>query len=156
MKRLNILLAAILISLVTTSCTKTRSMLNLDTVASFEIEASDNLNPDHDGRASPLTLRIYKLSDNRQFSREEFIDLYRNANQLLGNDLIDTIVLKELVPGEQRVETIELSSEVRFLGILAEYSQYEKSRNVISVPIVAHSKNKFELLTQEDAIVLKK
>lgn len=122
-------------------CQATRRGLNFDTTASINISVDNNVNPDMDDRSSPIVIRVFKLADARQFQREDFLNLYENAPERLGNDLIDTIVLKELVPGEQRVENIPLTPDVRYLGFLAEYMQYEKANSVLVVSIEDHHKN---------------
>ncbi|WP_439134739.1 type VI secretion system lipoprotein TssJ [Pseudomaricurvus sp.] len=126
-------------------CQATRRGLNFDTTAAINLSVDSNVNPDMDDRSSPIVIRVFKLADARQFQREDFLNLYENAPARLGNDLIDTVVLKELVPGEQRVESIPLTPDVRYLGFLAEYMQYEKANSVIVVPIKEHSKNSINI-----------
>lgn len=134
-----ILLGFLITSLL--GCQATRRGLDFETIAAITFTAEENVNPDADGRSSPIVIRVFKLADARQFQREEFLNLYENANERLGNDLIDTIILKELVPGESRQENIQLSPEVRYLGLLGEYMQYQKAHSVIVVPVKDHQKN---------------
>lgn len=122
-------------------CQATRRGLNFDTTASINITVDDNVNPDMDDRSSPIVIRVFKLADARQFQREDFLNLYENASVRLGNDLLDTVVLKELVPGEERIESIPLTPEIRYLGFLAEYMQYDKANSILVVPIKDHQKN---------------
>lgn len=126
-------------------CQATRETLNLDTTAEINLYADQSINPDRDKRASPLVVRIFKLADDRQFSREDFLNLYEDADNRLGKDLLDTIVLKELAPGEQRLETIQLSPEVAYLGILAEFVQFQDADAVTLVAITPHKTNSIDL-----------
>lgn len=130
-------------------CQATRRGLNFDTSAAVNLSAASDVNPDMDGRASPIVIRVFKLTDARQFQREDFLNLYENAEQRLGNDLIDIVVLKELVPGEARQELIPLDPEVRYLGFMAEYMQYQKSSPIIVVPIKDHNKNKIQVIADQ-------
>lgn len=139
------------------ACQTTRRTLNFDTSAYIEFQALNSVNPDSDNRASPVVVRMFKLADARQFRREDFLNLYENAEQRLGNDLLDTIVLKELAPGETRIEAIALTPETKYIGLLAEFVQYEDAKAIMVLPITDHKKNKFEVklhhnvLTSEEA-----
>lgn len=126
-------------------CQATRETLNFDTAAEITLYADQTINPDLDHRASPLVIRVFKLADDRQFSREDFLNLYENADNRLGKDLLDTIVLKELAPGEQRLETIQLTPEVAYLGILAEFVQFQDADAVTLVAVTPHKTNTVDL-----------
>lgn len=139
----------VLLALIMTGCQATRRGLNFETTAAINLSADTNVNPDMDGRASPVVIRVFKLTDARQFQREDFLNLYENAEQRLGNDLLDVVTLKELVPGESREEIIDLTPEISHLGFMAEYMQYQKASSIIVVPIKDHNKNKIEVIAQE-------
>ncbi|WP_460997351.1 type VI secretion system lipoprotein TssJ [Simiduia litorea] len=124
-----------------TGCQTTRRTLNFDTTANLHLHAAAKINPDQDNRTSPLVIRIFKLADARQFGREDFLNLYEDADNRLGKDLIDTIVLKELAPGESRIEKISLTPEVKYLGVLAEFVQYQDAEAIALVEIIDHKTN---------------
>ena len=86
-----------LLAMAISACQTTRRTLNFDTSVALDVDIEQNVNPDSDGRASPVVLRVFMLADDRQFSREEFLNLYENAESRLGKDLIDTVILKELL-----------------------------------------------------------
>lgn len=123
-------------------CQPTRRALNFDTGIELHLSAANMVNPDRDGRASPVVIRVFKLSDDRQFSREDFLNLYEDAENRLGKDLLGTIVLKELAPGEVRKERIELSRDVKYVGLLAEFVRYQDAQAVQVTSIVDHKINK--------------
>lgn len=129
-------------------CQATRRGLNFETSAAITLSADKQINPDQDNRASPVVIRVFKLTDARQFQREDFLNLYENPQQRLGNDLVDVVVLKELVPGESRQEIIPLSPEIRYLGFMAEFMQYQDSSPIVVVPIKDHNKNKIQINAQ--------
>ncbi|WP_227718101.1 type VI secretion system lipoprotein TssJ [Microbulbifer sp. Q7] len=127
------------------ACQTTRRTLNLDTSIALAVEIENDVNPDSDGRASPVVVRVFMLADDRQFSREDFLNLYENAESRLGKDLIDTVVLKEFAPGEQRVEQLALTPEVRYIGLLAEFVQYQDADALMLLPIIDHRKNEYAI-----------
>lgn len=143
-KILQILMLGILVVSIA-ACQTTRRTLNFDTSVTLEVGIEDDVNPDSDGRASPVVLRVFMLADDRQFSREEFLNLYENAESRLGKDLIDTVILKEFAPGEERVEQLTLSPEVRYLGLLAEFVQYQHADALMLLPITDHAKNEYAI-----------
>lgn len=116
-------------------CSTTAQILNLDTEVVLDFQVWPKINPDDNGRASPLVVRVYELKDSRQFLAEDFIDLFEESKERLGADLLAEHRLRELTPGLNRTETFELAPEVKYIGLLGEFIQYEnaQARVVIAV-----------------------
>ncbi|WP_161787497.1 type VI secretion system lipoprotein TssJ [Endozoicomonas numazuensis] len=150
-KPIKLLTSLVFIALIT-GCSTSREVLNFDTSAELSLQAASDVNLDSDGRPSPLVIRIFKLSDARQFEREDFLTLYEQAEDRLGKDLIGTVQLKELAPGENRLETFELTPDIRYLGILAEYSRYDETTTMLVLPVSAHYSNDFSLIASEKGL----
>lgn len=127
------------------ACGTTRKALDLETTAELTISASKDVNPNNAGRAAPIVVQVIKLRDARQFKQEDFLNLFEDPQGRLGNDLIEIIRLKELAPGEARVEKFSLTPEVKFIGILGEYIQYEDAQAKVVIPIEAHASNDAEI-----------
>ncbi|WP_158227126.1 type VI secretion system lipoprotein TssJ [Mangrovitalea sediminis] len=126
-------------------CSSVRSELGLATKAELNIQVADNVNPDDQGHASPIVLDVLVLKNRRQFEQEDFLSLYRDAAGQLGDDLINKVQLKEFIPGEKRTETLKLDDKARYIGILAEYSRYDKAVTKLLLPIEPHSTNDFDI-----------
>ncbi|MCA0894679.1 type VI secretion system lipoprotein TssJ [Microbulbifer agarilyticus] len=139
------LVLVLLLAITLAACQTTRRTLNFDTSVALNLEIEQDVNPDNDGRASPVVVRVFMLADDRQFSREEFLNLYENAESRLGKDLIDTVILKEFAPGEQRLEELVLSPEVKYIGLLAEFVQYQRAEALMLLPITDHRKNDYAI-----------
>jgi len=135
------------------ACQTTRRTLNFDTTLELSLQVEEEVNPDSDGRSSPVVVRVFMLADDRQFSREEFLNLYENADSRLGRDLIDTVILKEFAPGEQRVETLALTPEVKYIGLLAEFVQYQRADALMLLPILDHNDNEYGVTLQGTRMV---
>ena len=142
-----------LFALLLVGCSSTREFLDIDTAATLNISTSKDLNPDSDGRASPIVLKVFALSDDRQFKREDFLSLYEDPAERLGSDLIDTFELKEFSPEETREEVLKLTPETRFIGIMAAYIQYDKAKALMILPITANKNNKYEIKAERLRIV---
>ncbi|MCO1332940.1 type VI secretion system lipoprotein TssJ [Microbulbifer sp. OS29] len=133
------------LALTVVGCQTTRRTLNLNTTVELVVDTRNNVNPDDDGRASPVVVRVFMLADERQFAREDFLNLYENAQSRLGKDLIDTVILKEFAPGEQRIEELALTPDVKYIGLLAEFVQYQDAEALIVLPIMDHKKNEYQI-----------
>ncbi len=137
-----------LFSVSLTSCQKTRQVMQVETSAVIDFVVSADVNPDDDNRPSPLVIRLIKLADARQFEREDLISLYENPAERLGSDYIDSIRMREFTPGESRSETIELDDSVQYLGLVAEFSQYQDASATLTLPIIANKANRFTVNIQ--------
>lgn len=97
--------------------------------------ASSNLNPDSDGRASPLVVRIYALRALAEFERSDFFSLYEKDEQILAADLVkrDEMILK---PGETITLKREFAPDVQFIAIVGAYRDVERStwRATLALP----------------------
>ncbi len=103
--------------------------------ATIKFSAGTNINPDEDQRSSPLVINVLFLADSRQFEREDFINLFDNPGSRLGADLIKKIRIKELIPGEKRTEVFDLTEPVKYIGLVAEFSQYHRAKTLMLIPI---------------------
>lgn len=138
-----VLLATAVIALA--ACRSAPPPAPANTVAELNVVVSGDVNPDSDNRPSPLVITVFALKDARQFEREDFLSLYEGATQRLGADLGRTIRLKEFVPGETRLESIPLEPGIRYIGVMAEYVQYDKAKSILVLPVVEHKANRYEV-----------
>ena len=90
------------------------------TKLNLTLSASDQLNPDLNGRPSPIVVRLIELKHPVAFENADFFSLYERAKESLAPDLVTSEEL-ELRPGE----TVELKLSVeegsRYVGVLAAY-----------------------------------
>ena len=86
-----------------------------------------DVNPNRNGRASPIFLRVFELRDPSKFLNAEFDEVTLHA---------DTVLAATLIGREERMvepgSTVELALKIdpatRLLGIVAEYSDLANSR----------------------------
>lgn len=92
----------------------------------LEFETTGDINPNLEGRASPLVLRIYQLKSYSAFSKADFFSLYEKDDQLLGGDLIkkEEIILK---PAEKRTIHHKIPDDTRAIGLLGAFRNYEEA-----------------------------
>ncbi len=94
--------------------------------ARFYINASHTINPDSNGRPSPLVVNVYELKSKSLFEALDFFSLYDSADKFLGPDLL---VKKEiyLQPGEKLVYQADVNSNVEYVGFVAAYRDINNS-----------------------------
>jgi type VI secretion system protein VasD len=100
-------------------------------------------------------LTLVQLRDRRQFESEDFIELYQDPKTRLSGDFISASTLREFLPGESREEEVVLTPEVRYVGLIAAYSQYRKAVTKLVLPIEPHSSNDFTININELGISLR-
>ncbi|WP_020408568.1 type VI secretion system lipoprotein TssJ [Hahella ganghwensis] len=126
-------------------CSTVGEVVGRDTTVTLDIRSATDINPNEDGRASPIILNFYALENERQFEQEDFIALYQDPDSVLGRDLIFTTKFKEFTPGEVRTESLVIDDRTRYIGIMAEFIRYEDASTKIVIPVDAHTGNKFRV-----------
>lgn len=116
--------------------------------AEFQISASSDLNPDANDRPSPIVLKIFALRSADAFNNARFFELYENATNTLGVDLLNQVEF-QILPGDQR-ESVELTFdlEARWLGLLAAYRDLDNSVWRSSVPVEIGETAEFEVILE--------
>lgn len=116
---------------------KVGGMLNLNTDITLRVAAGADINPDHQNDPAPVFLRLYELSSDQAFKSADFIELYEREASALGDTLIQRRQLPGVAPNETREHQMVLDNNTRYIGILAEFFQYENAAYKIVVPITA-------------------
>lgn len=131
-------LAGLMCLFLVSGCGTTARVLNLDTEVELNFQVWPNINPDEAGRSSPLVIRVFELKDARQFQTEDFIGLFQESKERLGGDLIAEYRLREFAPGLNRTEVLKVDPAVQYIGLLAEFVQYENAQARLVFPIEPH------------------
>lgn len=84
------------------------------------IVASEDVNPDRSGVASPISVRIVQLRSDARFGEVEFAAVFDNPQAALGADFV-AISEQVLRPGEQRELALDLRPETEFVGAIAAF-----------------------------------
>jgi len=90
------------------------------TLLDLTLNGGDDLNPDLNGRPSPLVVRLVELKNPVGFENAEFFPLYENAKQILAPDWVAEEEL-ELRPGEARELKLKVQGDSRYVGIYGAY-----------------------------------
>lgn len=118
---------AVLGSVVALAACSTLSPYSHVTKLNLTLTASEQLNPDLNGRPSPIVVRLYELKHPVAFENADFFSLYERAKESLAPDMVATEEL-ELRPGQ----TVELKLSVqegsRYVGVVAAYRDLPEAR----------------------------
>ncbi len=105
------------------------------TRVALDIAASADLNPDPDGRPSPVVFRLYELKTPSTFVNADFFALYDQPDMALGAELQgrEEMLIK---PGESRNVEFSLAEETRHIGLLAAFRNLDRAvwRALLAVP----------------------
>ncbi len=109
-------------------CSMVDAMFEPDpTKIALTLEASENLNPDINGRASPLVTRLYELKSVDVFSNADFFTIYHSDTDALGGDIELRKEIK-LTPGETLQLDFEPKPDSRFIAVFGAYRDLETAQ----------------------------
>lgn len=96
---------------------------------------SAKLNPNHNGRPSPLQLRIYQLSNDTLFKNTDFFQLLDNDTQVLANDLKKKKQMT-VYPGQNvNQESIVLDRKTNYIGLLGDFRDSDRAVSTLLIAI---------------------
>ena len=123
-----------------------------------EISAVETLNPDYQGRPSPVKIIVVQLKSADAFNNADFFSLFDAESGVLGGDeLARTEML--LQPGETREWVPEFDPETEFVGVVGafrdiENAQWRASAAVVERGITAKIMRKKNLKIAVDALAV--
>jgi type VI secretion system protein VasD len=108
------------------------------------LSAVPSLNPDKDGRPSPVVVRLFELTTPTEFNQADFFDLFDNDRATLGDALVATDEL-EVLPADKRSLDRTLDPRTRFVGFLAAFREVEVSSWRAVAPVTPNAVNALAL-----------
>jgi len=138
------ILASIVLSLsVLTACQSMNSAVggyfDFDTDLQIDFIVDADINPDELGKASPLFIRMYELSERKMMKRADFIEIYERDKEVLGSDMVAMHKLKRLLPGESRTEHFVLDKKTNYVALYAEFLEFKEAKYKLIIPVVANN-----------------
>lgn len=113
------------------------------------------VNPDINGRASPLVTRFYELKSLSVFNSADFFTLYEQDVAVLGDELLARDELR-FQPGEEKQVSRELQPDTRFIGVIGAYRDIENATWRKSLEVQLNAKTAFVVEFGESAIEIRK
>ena len=114
-----------------------------------KVSTSVEVNPNAQGRPSPVHIRIFQLRDDSAFMSAEFGSLIDKETETLGASLVNRRE-DDLAPGEERELSINIAPETRFVAVMAELANYRNAqwRAVTRAP--AKEKERVQIRIERD------
>ena len=113
-----------------------------DVTLNGSLQAVETVNPDGQGRASPLVIKIYQLKAKDKIDLADFFPLFDQAEATLGADMLAVEDIM-MVPGEVRSYEGEFDPETRFIGVVAAYGDIKQAQWKAVVPMPERNVMKF-------------
>jgi type VI secretion system protein VasD len=102
--------------------------------AAITIAAAADLNPNAEGRPSPVVVRIYQLKADGMFSTVDYEPLFEDEQKALGADLISREEYT-LTPSERRTIEVPVDVDTRFVGAAAAYRDIRNAEWRVLAPV---------------------
>lgn len=136
-------LVTLALTLLLAGCT-VLSPYSTQTRLELQLAASDQLNPDINGRPSPIVLRLLALKNPVLFKTVDFFSLYGQPKVVLAPDLVAGEEL-ELRPGEQLQLKLHVQEGSRYVGVLAAYRDLPETKWRYVIQLVPGETNRAQL-----------
>ncbi len=99
-----------------------------DATLQITVAASPLINPDLDGRPSPVVVRFYQLSNNEAFNQADFALLYENDDKALGKSQLGRLDAI-LPPGGIQVFSVKkVNPETTFIGVVVGFRKFDGAK----------------------------
>ncbi len=122
--------------------------------SNLEISAKHDINPDANGRPSPVVVYIFELSESTLFENQDFFSIYEDYENVLGSDLVIKNEMS-LTPGKKEVYHTSMSPRTEYIGLVAAFRDIENSnwRQVIRVDKTGY--NTHQILLEDLSLIIK-
>ena len=100
----------------------------------MQISATADVNPDMQGRPSPIILHVLELNSTEQFNRLDYMGLTQASGAGLGAELLgkQQVILQ---PGDTKPLPMELNARTTTIGLVAGYRDIDNAVWRKSIPI---------------------
>ncbi|OYD21101.1 type VI secretion system lipoprotein TssJ [Oceanimonas baumannii] len=118
----------------------------------LSLVASEEQNPDVNGRPSPMIIKLMELKSASAFNNGDFFALYGAAADTLGTDLVamESLAVR---PGETVKLQLRLKPDSRYVGVVAAYRDLDGDNWRYLLPLKQGKQNVIELGLTEDQLV---
>jgi type VI secretion system protein VasD len=141
----------ILLIALLSGCAATRAVIKPQ--ATLELTASEGVNPDVQGRPSPLAIKIYQLASRTEFDVLDFDEAFYRSEAPLGDSLL-SVSERMLLPNEAARHRVVLDRKARFIAVVAAYRAIDTAKWKLVYPVSSNRRQTHEVYLQADGIEL--
>ncbi len=123
------------------------------TSVELTVVGTKDLNPDPNGRPSPVMLRIYQLGPSAPFTNADFFQIVDQDKATLGPTLIDR---QEIAVAPESSQTVAFATkpDTQTIAVAAAFRAYEEAGWRALAPVKPNAKNAWRLELQARKVVL--
>ncbi len=96
-----------------------------------KVTTKKNINPNLKGKPCPVVLQLYQLSGSDAFSISDYINIYKDQQGTLKQDLLSESVLGIVYPGKTIEKTFDLKDDANYVGIIANFSDFADANSKV-------------------------
>jgi len=85
------------------------------------LTAAENVNPNSQGRPSPVMVRIFRLSAEEAFRSAGIVNLQGEEPAIVAGDLTGPVISRLMRPGQSAALDLSYAPETAFIGVVAEF-----------------------------------
>ena len=123
------------------------------TTIQLTVVGAKALNPDPNGRPSPVMLRLYQLGPSDAFANADFFQVIDQDKATLGPTLLDRQELA-VPPDSRQTVTVQPKPDAKTLAVAAAFRAYEEAGWRAMQPIQPNKANSFVLTATASTITL--
>jgi type VI secretion system protein VasD len=121
------------------------------TKVNLRLTAGTQLNPDLNGRPSPIVVLLFELKHPVSFDNADFFSLYERAKKSLAQDMVASEEL-ELRPGQTVDLKLSLEDGSRYVGVVAAYRDLSDGKWRFTLQVTPQSNTDLELTLDHTGI----
>ncbi len=122
--------------------------------SNLEISAKHDINPDSNGRPSPVVVYIFELSETTLFENQDFFSIYEDYENVLGSDLVIKHDIS-LTPGKKEIYNASMSPRTEYIGLVAAFRDIENANWREIIRVDKRGYNTHQILLEDLSLILK-
>jgi type VI secretion system protein VasD len=131
----SLLTGIILSSLCLSGCMLVPEAFLPDHKIQINVRSAAILNPDEAGNPNPLTLKVYELTSPDAFQEVDFIPLFKNPKEVLGNEMVGQEQIIQIRPNYKLAIKFTAKREAKYLGVVAAYQNIQAAEWRLLIPL---------------------
>lgn len=128
---------------------------DLPTILTYSILALDEVNPNLEGKPSPLAFQVFELEDDSKLLAADYDSLIEDHEDALGTNYVDHSDYT-MLPGQFKfIEPKAIDEDTRYIGVMAQYGDPEVSqwKKVIKIKSIGREYHLLILLKEQEVIL---
>jgi len=119
------------------------------------LNADAGVNPNEDGKPSPIVVSLYELKGIKAFNNATYFDLMDDEAKALGAELIGSREY-EMTPGKEEKYDREISAEATHIGVVAGFRNIQSAKWRDSIELEQEEDNDFVIFLTSQAVRIEK